>query len=223
MARASRKKRLPIASHTGRPPVWSPSHDSLDAIAVAADFPISPSMARDIKAAVDAYFSAEPFERSAPFADAAIGALADIERASHEFLAACAIGGMARLLVEATIDERIAPLKARDVLKQIRNLAMAVAEAREELTDPDAPAFREGRAWARMVRDLHSIMTAAGLPGRISKSPGHNQEHSPFVRFFAALQTTFPVGLSRHEHSLDGLAWALNRAVGRLKAAKPES
>jgi hypothetical protein len=89
-----------------------------------------------------------------------------------------------------------------------------------------SPGHREGAAWEQWIRDLTTILDAAGLPTTASKGRRKSKSDSPssFVSFVLKLQDCVPEEARRHT-TPDGLATAINRACRGLgsKAGRPST
>jgi hypothetical protein len=108
--------------------------------------------------------------------------------------------------------------------EKLLSLAAACNSALAEMES--SPSHREGTAWDKWIRDLATILDAAGLPTTASKGRGKSKSDSPsaFVSFVLKLQNCVPEEARRHK-TPDGLATAINRArrgLGSKSARLPK-
>jgi hypothetical protein len=105
----------------------------------------------------------------------------------------------------------------------LENVACFLGPAIDAVARRDAAeGIIEGERWRHLVAGLAMKFKQWGLPTGIRKdSDKRASGDSPFVAFFAALQSVFPEESRRHQHSSVALAKAMSNALRDVKLPKP--
>jgi hypothetical protein len=105
----------------------------------------------------------------------------------------------------------------------LENVACFLGPAIDAVARRDGPeGIIEGERWCHLVAGLAVKFNQWGLPTGIRKdSDKRVSGDSPFVEFFAALQSVFPEESRRHQHSSVALAKAMSDALRDVKLPKP--
>lgn len=225
MARASRKKRLPISTAVGKQPKWTPGDEVWLKIVSAYNVALDSDMRAEITAIVDKYFENEPFGRNAAFSDSATDWLNGVERAAHAFVEACmsAGGGGGKVYAESMMNEWLqktdskAP-QPRHMVRAMMDIAFAARASSDEIKSEDHPRFHEKKAWRVMVADLWALAFDNGLPYKINKSGF--VDTSPFVAFIRELQASFNDAPSEYAHSDAALTEEISKATRKIRGER---
>lgn len=223
MARASRKKRLPIskpvAAATGK---WNPSAEQWAKIETAY-VSLNDEMRAEIAEIVDRYFQDERYGRNAGFEPDAVAWLQEMEKGALGFVSASgrAGGGGARHHAEWVLDEHLRCANIpphRFLMRAMMEYARAAAATAQEITGEDQPRLHEKDAWRVMIEGLWSFAFDNKLLTNINTNT--HPRVSPFVAFVRELQATFGGFLAWHADNPTTLGEEIKRATREVRKFK---
>ncbi len=182
----------------------------------------------EISTLVADYLMFEGMERAAPFQSDEQAWLTELAAAAelHRVLIVRPMHEQAARQGLAEV-ETIFAMIARDAFGStglsLENVACFLGPAIDAVARRDgAEGIIEGERWRHLVAGLAMKFKQWGLPTGIRKdSDKRASGDSPFVEFFAALQSAFPEESRRHQHSSVALAKAMSNALRDVKLPKP--
>ena len=183
----------------------------------------------EISKLVADYLTFEGMERAAPFQNDQQAWLTELAAAAAELHRVLVVRPMHEQAARQGLAEveTIFAMIARDAFGStglsLENVACFLRPAIDAVGRRDGPeGIIEGERWRHLVAGLVMKFKQWGLPTGIRKdSDKRASGDSPFVTFFAALQSFFPEESRRHQHSSVALAKAMSNALRDVKLPKP--
>ena len=182
----------------------------------------------EISKLVADYLMFEGMERAAPFRSDQQAWIKELAAAAAELHRVLVIRPMQEEAARqglAEVEIMFATI-ARDAFGStglsLENVACFLGSAIDAVARRDgSEGLIEGEWWCRLVAGLAAKFKQWGLPTGIRKdSDKRVSGDSPFVAFFAALQSVFPEESRRHQHSSVALAKAMSGALRDVKLPK---
>ncbi|WP_156898400.1 hypothetical protein [Bradyrhizobium erythrophlei] len=185
-----------------------------------------------IKSLVERYYIKYSFEETAPFKDDVLSRISAIRRATIKLRQTLQIDktdgadGAAR----AALAKLATVMRHRQVVPSLKSDLLPRLIAGIDLAEQNVrttTSFVDGEAWREFAISVKEAFKSSGLPCGASHDGGAAGNGSPFVRFFAELQRSFPEEKYRRHYngSPATLAKEINRAgeLGRTPSSTPQA